>query len=360
MERPTLSAPSHGLEHVFRPDVIGARPPGSPRVARDHGALGLPVTSTWAWIGFSVLVLGMLALDLMVFHRRAHAVRMREALIGSGIWVGVALAFNVGIYLLRGPQPALEFLTAYLIELSLSVDNLFVFLLLFSYFRVPSEYRHRVLFWGIFGAIVMRLAFIFAGVSLIQQVHWIIYVFGAILVWSGIKMATQRDTKIEPEKSVVLRLFRRVMPVSDAYTGAKFFVRVEGRRTATLLFVVLLLVETTDLVFAVDSIPAVLAISTDPFIVYTSNVFAILGLRAMFFALAGLIELFHVLHYGLAAILVFVGVKMLLSDVIHIPIHIALGVVGSILVGCVLLSLALPRRAHSVQPPADPTGPTPP
>jgi tellurite resistance protein TerC len=311
------------------------------------------------WVVFGVLILAVLALDLFVFHRTTHAVRMREALLWSGVWISLALLFCAGVWFVRGPHPALEFLTAYLIEESLSVDNLFVFLLLFSYFGVPEDYRHKVLFWGILGALVMRLVFIFAGVSLLHQFHWLIYVFGTILVVSGVRMASHRGTEIHPEKSPVLRLLRRIMPITERYEGDRFFVVRQGRRMATPLFVVLLMVETTDLVFAVDSIPAVLAISRDPFIVYTSNVFAILGLRSLFFALAKLLDLFHFLHYGLSFILVFVGFKMIASQWIRIPTAAALGVVGGTLAICVLASLAWPRRldAGPLEPGGPPAGP---
>jgi tellurite resistance protein TerC len=304
------------------------------------------------WIVFAVLILGMLALDLLVFRRGAHAVGMREALAWSGVWIGLALLFNLGVLIFRGHQPALEFLTAYLIEESLSIDNLFVFMLLFAHFAVPAEYQHKVLFWGILGALAMRLVFIFAGVALVQRFEWILFGFGAILVVSGIRMARGRETEIHPERSPVLRLFRRVMPITAGYQKDRFFVLDGGRRLATPLFVVLLMVETTDLVFAVDSIPAVLAISRDPFIIYTSNAFAILGLRSLFFALARLLDLFHFLHYGLSFILVFVGAKMILSHWIHIPIAVALGVVGATIIVSTVASLMWPQRSPDPTPPA--------
>lgn len=301
-------------------------------------------SQAWVWVIFNLFVLGMLALDLGVFHRRSHKVEIREALVWSGVWIGLALLFNLGVYYWRGPDAALEFLTGYLIEKALSIDNIFVFLLIFSYFRVPARYQHRVLFWGILGALVMRAVFIFAGISLIQRFHWVIYLFGALLVLSGIKMAMEKDKEIHPEKNPVLKLFRRLMPVTDDYREGKFFIKRDGRHFATPLFIVLLVVETTDVIFAVDSIPAILAITLDPFIVYTSNVFAILGLRALYFALAGVMRLFHYLHYGLSAILVFVGAKMLLADIYKIPIVVALGAVAGILLVAVLASIMLPRR----------------
>jgi len=301
------------------------------------------MTPTLAWIGFILFLLAMLAVDLFIVHRRPHAVTLRESLRWAAIWVALALLFNAGIWYFQGSRAALEFLTGYLIEESLSIDNLFVFLLIFSYFRVPEAYQHKVLFWGILGAIVMRLIFILSGVALIERFHWTIYVFGAILIVSGVKMWSHQNAEIHPERNVVLRLFRRFFPVHPTFEHGTFFTRVQGRRVATTLFVVLLLVETTDLLFAVDSIPAVLAITRDPFIVFTSNAFAVLGLRTIYFALADLMKVFHYLHYGLSAILVFVGLKMVLSDLIDIPIPIALGVIALVLAGCIMLSQARPK-----------------
>jgi tellurite resistance protein TerC len=306
------------------------------------------------WVLFGVFIVVMLALDLFVFHRRAHEVRVRESLLFSALWIGLAMAFNLWILLTRGPQPAMEFLTAYVVEESLSIDNLFVFLLLFRYFGVAPQYQHKVLFWGILGALVMRLVFIVTGVALLERLHWIEYVFGAILVWSGARMASHSEVEIEPEKSRVLKLFKRFFPISPRHEGDKFFVRDAGKLMATPLFVVLLMVETTDLIFAVDSIPAVLAISRDPFIIYTSNVFAILGLRTLFFALAGLMKLFHYLHYGLAAILVLVGLKMIVSAWVKIPIAYTLGAVALIIAGCTIASIVRPRVEEPIEPPAAP------
>jgi len=286
----------------------------------------------------------MLALDLGVFHRKSHEVTIKEALVWSGVWVVLALLFNLGVYYWRGYGPALEFLTGYLIEKSLSVDNIFVFMLIFSYFNVPPRYQHRVLFWGVLGALVMRALLIIVGISLIQRFHWIIYLFGAFLILTGVKMVLNKDKEIRPERNPALRLFRRFVPVTDDYRGGKFFVKQEGRYFATPMLIVLLIVETTDIIFAVDSIPAILAITLDPFIIYSSNVFAILGLRALYFALAGVMKLFHHLHYGLSAILVFVGGKMLLADFYKIPVGLALGVIAGILIISVLASLAFPRR----------------
>ena len=297
------------------------------------------------WVGFNAFVLAMLAIDLGVFHRREHEVTVREALSWTAVWVALALVFNAVIFFWRGPEAALEFLTGYVIEKSLSLDNIFVFLLIFTYFGVSPVHQHRVLFWGILGALVMRAAFIAAGVGLIQRFHWVIYVFGGFLIITGIKMAVQKGREVHPERNPVLRLFKRFFPVTDRYDGSRFFVKENGRRLATPLFIVLLVVETTDVVFALDSIPAILAITLDPFIVYTSNVFAILGLRALYFALAGVMRMFHYLHYGLSLVLVFVGVKMVLADVYKIPIGVALGVVGATIVGSVLASMLFPVQA---------------
>lgn len=301
------------------------------------------------WIGFNIFVLAMLALDLGVFHRKAHEVKVKEALWWSAVWIALAMLFNAGIYVFRGEQAALEFLTGYLLEKSLSVDNIFVFIMIFAYFRVPALYQHKVLFWGILGALIMRAIFIAAGVTLIQQFHWVIYIFGAFLVLTGIKMAAQKDKEVHPEKNPVLKLFRRFMPVTEHYEGSSFFIKKGRRWFATPLFVVLLVVETTDVIFAVDSIPAILAITIDPFIVYTSNVFAILGLRALYFALAGIMQLFHYLAYGLAAILVFVGIKMLMADIYKFPIAVALGVVAGILLISVVASLLRPRQTDGME-----------
>ena len=299
---------------------------------------------TYLWVLFAVVILGLLALDLGIFHRKSHTVKMREALTWSGVWIALALIFNGFIYYTRGPVPAMEFLTGYLVEEALSVDNLFVFLMVFSFFRVPAEYQHKILFWGIIGALFMRAAFILAGITLIQQFHWVIYIFGAFLIITGIKMLTNDDDEINPERNPVLRLFRRFMPVTDNYDRDNFFVRKDGRLFATPLFVVLLMVETTDVIFAVDSIPAILGITTDPFIVYTSNVFAIMGLRSIYFALAGLMQIFHYLKYGLCAILVFVGTKMLISEIYKIPVVVALGTIIGVLLISILASVIWPRN----------------
>ena len=308
----------------------------------------------WLWVGFNVFVLAMLAIDLGVFHKKAHEVSLKEAGTWTTVWVVLALVFNYGIYRFMGPAAGLEFLTGYLIEKALSVDNIFVFVLIFSFFRVPPRYQHRVLFWGILGALVMRGAMIAIGAALIQEFHWIIYVFGAFLVFTGIRMATQTEHAIEPESNPVIRLVRRFVPVTNAYHGQSFFIRQElgGRLrwVATPLFVVLVLVETTDLIFAVDSIPAIFAITTDPFLVYTSNVFAILGLRALYFLLAGVIHRFHYLKLGLSVVLVFVGAKMLLTDVYKLPVQMSLGIIALVLVASVVASLLFPKAAAAHDP----------
>jgi TerC family integral membrane protein len=299
------------------------------------------------WIIFNLFVVVMLALDLGVFHRTAHVIRVREALAWCALWVTLALLFNLGIFLQLGSEPALEFLTGYLLEYSLSVDNIFVFLMIFSYFRVPYLHQHKVLFWGILGALVMRALFILVGITLIQKFHWVIYIMGVFLIITGIKMATQKDADIHPERNPVLRLIRRFVRVTEDYEGGRFFVRRSERLLATPLFIVVLVVETTDVIFAVDSIPAILAITLDPFIVYTSNVFAIMGLRALYFALAGIMQLFHYLPYGLSFILAFVGIKMLLVDIYKIPIGMALGTVAGVLAISVLASILFPPKPES-------------
>ena len=299
----------------------------------------------WLWVGFNVFVLVMLALDLGVFHRKAHVVSFKESITWTVVWVTLALLFNAGVWHFYGSQKALEFLTGYLIEKSLSVDNVFVFVLLFSYFAVPAKYQHKVLFWGILGALIMRAIMIFLGAALIAKFTWVIYVFGGFLILTGIKMVVKREEEIHPERNPVVKWFKRLMPVTSDYRGDKFFVREGGVRAATPLFVVLLLVEVSDLIFAVDSIPAIFAVTTDPFIVYTSNVFAILGLRSLYFALAGVMDKFHYLKIGLGVVLAFVGVKMLLAHTAwKIPTLLALGVVVLILAASVVVSLLRPRK----------------
>jgi tellurite resistance protein TerC len=289
----------------------------------------------------------MLALDLGVFHRRAHTVKFKEALGWSLVWVALAGVFAVLVYLWHGHTAMLEFVTGYVIELSLSIDNLFVFLMIFRYFKVSGASQHKVLFWGILGALIMRAVFILAGVGLISRFHWIIYVFGLLLVYSGVKLLRHDSANVDPSKNPILKLFRRWVPVTHDYVGDKFFVRRPGL-FATPLFVVLLVVETTDILFAVDSIPAILAITLNAFIVYTSNVFAILGLRSMYFALAGMMDLFQYLHYGLSCVLIFVGLKMLSSNYVTLPTWVALAVVAGVLGTSVVASMLAPKKTHSV------------
>ncbi|HYG98982.1 MAG TPA: TerC family protein [Terriglobales bacterium] len=296
------------------------------------------------WIGFNLFVFAMLAIDLGVLNRKAHVVQFREALTWTGVWIALATSFAIGVYFWRGRPVALEFTTGYLVELALSVDNLFVFLLVFRFFKVPGQFQHKVLFWGILGALVMRGIFIYAGVALIHRFHWIIYVFGAFLIYTGIKLALQKETEVHPENNPVIRWFRKVMPVTHDYVGGKFFTRSQMGLCATPLFLVLLVVETTDVLFAADSIPAILAITRDSFIVYTSNVFAIMGLRSMYFALAGMMDIFHHLHYGLSAILTFIGVKMLISTFFIVPTGWALGIVAAVLALSVVASLVFPKK----------------
>lgn len=295
--------------------------------------------SMWSWIGFNAFVLAMLALDLGVFHRKSHVVKLREALTWSGVWIALAMAFNLGLYFTLGEKPALEFLTGYLIEKSLSVDNVFVFAVLFAAFRVPKHCEHKILFWGVFGALLMRAAMIFAGVALIHRFHWLIYVFGGFLVLTGLKMLRPNLKPADPEKHWVILLCRKLFRVTTTYHDDRFVIRQDGKLWATPLLLVLLMVETTDLIFAVDSIPAILAVSSDPFIVYTSNVFAMLGLRALYFALAGMMDKFRYLKYGLAGILAFVGTKMMLVDVAPIRIVVSLCVIVGILALAVIASL---------------------
>ena len=290
------------------------------------------------WIGFNVFVLALLAVDLGVFHRKAHSVSIKEATAWSIVWVSLAMIFNLGIYFTWGEQKALEFFTGYVIEKSLSVDNLFVFVMIFQYFSTPTKYQHRVLFWGILGALILRAIFIAAGSALLNQFHWMIYVFGAFLVFTGIKMLLQGDEKLKPERNPVVRLFERWVPMTREYHGQSFMIRTNGKTRATLLLLVLIVIETTDVIFAVDSIPAIFAVTQDSFIVYTSNVFAILGLRALYFMLAGVMQMFVYLKFGLSLVLCFVGVKMLLADIYKIPIGASLAVIGTVLLLSIIAS----------------------
>ncbi len=303
----------------------------------------------WLWIGFNVFVLAMLALDLGVFHRKSHAVSTKEAITWSVVWISLSLVFNVVIYFTwdrmmpgssyTNSEAALAFLTGYLIEKSLSVDNIFVFILIFSFFAVPAAYQHRVLFWGILGALIMRGILIIVGAALLKEFHWIIYVFGAFLIFTGIRMSLKHDENVQPDKNPVVKFFRRFMPVTENFEEDKFFVRRAGKLFATPLFLILLIVESTDLIFAVDSIPAIFAVTQDSFIVYTSNVFAILGLRALYFLLANIMGKFQYLKYGLSAVLTFVGIKMVIVDLYHIPVGISLIVIASILTISIVASL---------------------
>ncbi len=303
------------------------------------------------WILFAVFIIAMLALDLGIINRKTHVIKMKEALLWTSFWVALAVVFGVGIYYFYGHSKSMEFFTAYLIEYSLSIDNLFVFMLIFKYFGVPHAYEHKTLFWGILLALITRALFIFAGVALINTFSWVMYIFGAFLIYTGIKMAFNSQTEVHPDKNIALRLLRYFMPVSDTFAGSKFFIVKRGIRFATPMLAVLLALETTDILFAVDSIPAVLAISKDPFIIYTSNVFAILGLRSLFFAISGLMKLFHLLHYGLAAILTFVGVKMLIEDFFHVPVTASLIVIASILVVSIVSSIIWPDQEADEVPP---------
>ncbi len=299
---------------------------------------------TLLWVVFNIFVFGMLAIDLGVFHRKAHAVTTKEATSWCLIWITLGLIFNAGVYVFLGPEKGLEFFTGYLIEYSLSVDNIFVFILILSYFSVPSVYQHRVLFWGILGALIMRGVFIATGALLLQKFHWVIYLFGAFLVFTGVKMLVKEEISVRPDDNPVLRILRRFIPIATDYTGKSFFVMQNRKLHATPLFVVLIVIETTDLIFAVDSVPAIFAVSQDPFVVYTSNVFAILGLRSLYFLLAGVVDLFVYLRYGLGVVLAFVGVKMVLSDIYKIPIGLSLMVVIGVLALSIVASLLRPRK----------------
>lgn len=300
------------------------------------------------WIGFSLFILFMLSLDLGLFNRKAHTVRYREAAIWSAVWIALAMIFAAIVFYFQGTDPGLKFLTGYVIELSLSVDNLFVFLLIFSFFKVPARVQHRVLFWGVLGALIMRLTMIFIGATLINRFHWILYIFGAFLVYTGFKMFRQEDSDIQPEENPLVRAVTRYIPITRHYEEQKFFTRVNGKLTGTLLLLVLVIVEVTDLVFAVDSIPAIFAITTNTFIVYTSNVFAILGLRSMYFLLAGVVEKFQYLRMGLAIVLTFIGIKMLIEAFhIVIPVWISLVVVATILLASVAASVIWPKDAET-------------
>jgi len=304
----------------------------------------MPANETVLYIPFAIVVVLLLAIDLGVFNRRAHEVGLKEALIWSVVWTLVALVFNAGIFIYAGTTKALEFFTGYVIERALSFDNLFVFVIIFSYFGVPAKYHHRALFWGVVGALVTRAIFIAAGTALISRFEWILYFFGVILIYSGWKMLREKDFEVHPDSNIFIRAARKLFPVSDGYEAGKFFLRKEGLLYVTPLFLVLITVETTDIIFAVDSIPAVFGVTQDPFIVFTSNVFAILGLRASYFLLSGVMETFHYLSHGLSVVLIFIGVKMLVADVVHISIGLSLAIVVAVLTIAVLASLAKRRR----------------
>jgi len=308
------------------------------------------IGSPLLWGGFLLFVLGMLALDLGVFHRKAHAVSLKEAAIWSTVWVALAGLFAAGVHAWFGPELALQFTTGYVIEKALSVDNIFVFAVIFSYFAVPNALQHRVLFWGILGALVMRAIFILVGGAFLAMFHWAIYVFGAILMLTGVKLLVQRNSHYDPAANPLLRLFRKLFPVSGSFDGQRFFTRQGARLVATPLFLTLLVVEATDVVFAVDSIPAIFAITQDPFIVFTSNIFAILGLRSLYFLLAGVVDKFRYLKLGLAFVLVFVGGKMLAASLYEVPVGLSLLIIGTILSASILASLLANRRESHAQP----------
>jgi len=305
------------------------------------------------WAGFIVFVLTMLVIDLGVFHRKAHEVSLKEAGVWSAVWVALAVVFNVGVYTWFGPERGLEFTTGYLIEKALAVDNIFVFVVIFSAFAIPAIYQHRILYWGVLGALVMRAVFILVGGAFLQRFHWAIYVFGAILAITGIKLLVQRDQEIHPERNPVVRAFQKIFPVTHELEDGKFVVLREGRRYATPLLIALVAVEVTDLIFAVDSIPAIFAITTDPFIVFTSNIFAILGLRSLYFLLAGVITKFVYLKVGLSVVLIFVGAKMLLTDFYKVPILVSLGIIAGVLGLSIVVSLLKPPNVPLTMPAKD-------
>lgn len=296
------------------------------------------------WIGFNVFILFMITLDLILHGRKKQKIAPKKAFLWTVFWIALALAFNILIYYTHGPKSALEFFTGYLVEESLSVDNLFVFLLIFRYFKTPEHLQHRVLFYGILGAILMRALFIFGGIALVQQFKWFFYVFGFLLVYMGIKIVLQKETDIHPEKNLLVNWFSKWMPFTNNYHRERFFISIEGKRYATPLFLALLTVEFTDLLFAIDSIPAIFAITLDPFIVYTSNIFAVLGLRSLFFALKPSLDLFHYLHYAIGIILTFIGIKMIINPFVHVPIWIALGFIVIALASAIILSFLFPQK----------------
>jgi len=297
------------------------------------------------WVVFGVTVIVALFLDLFVFHRHPHKISIKESLLLSAFWIAVGLGFALYVYYTKGYERTVEYLTGYLLEKSLSLDNIFVFILIFSYFKVPEEYRHKVLFWGVFGAIVFRAIFIFAGLELIKHFHWMVYVFGIILIVSAVKLLTTEDKEFHPEDTIVYRLAKRFFPLTPKHQDGRFFIKENGKTYATPLFLALFFVESSDIMFAIDSVPAILAVSKDPFVVYTSNIFAILGLRSLYFAAAGILPLFHYLHYGLSFILGFIGVKMLLSDFYKIPVEVSLILIGSAIALSIAASLVVKKKA---------------
>ena len=304
----------------------------------------MPTLPLWAWGAFLIFIVAMLALDLGVFRRKSHEIKLKEALTWCAVWFSLAMSFAAIVWWWQGPERGLEWLTAYVVEIALSVDNVFVFIVIFTFFKVPKAHQHRVLFWGIVGAAILRFIFIFAGVALLARFHWLIYVFGAFLLVTGIKLALPQKDDFDPETNFAVRLLRRFYPVSPDYDGGKFFTMMNGVKAATPLFVVLIVIETTDVAFALDSIPAVLAISDLPFIVFTSNIFAILGLRSLYFALSGVMDLFRFLNIGLAFVLSFIGVKMLISGYYHIPVGISLATIACTLALAVGASLVFPAK----------------
>lgn len=304
----------------------------------------MPENETLLFVLFNFFIIAMLALDLGIFHKKAHGVGMREATIWSIVWVAMSLAFCAGLFIFVGPTTGFEFLTGYLIEKALSVDNIFVFILIFSYFGVPEKYQHKILFWGVLGALIMRSIFILTGAALISRFEWILYIFGAILIISGWKMMMQGETEVHPEKNIFIRLARKFFPVFSGWETSKFFIRRDGKLYITNMFLVLITIETTDVVFAVDSIPAIFAVTRDPFIVYSSNVFAILGLRALYFVLAGVMNSFYYLKTGLSLILVFVGIKMIIAEFYHLPIVLSLLIICTILTVSVVASIMRNKR----------------
>ncbi|MEJ7554964.1 MAG: TerC family protein [Aquificaceae bacterium] len=296
------------------------------------------------WLIFGAVVFTALFLDLFVFHRNPHKISLKEALLLSAFWIALGLAFGVFVYFDRGYDRAVEYFTGYLLEKALSLDNIFVFILIFSYFKIPEEYRHKVLFWGVLGAIVFRAIFIFAGLELIKHFHWVVYIFGVILIVSAIKLLTTEEKEFHPEQTLVYRIAKRLIPLRPHNGDGRFFIKEGGRLYATPMFLALVFVESSDIMFAIDSVPAILAISKDPFVVYTSNIFAILGLRSLYFAAAGILPLFHYLHYGLSFILGFIGVKMLLSEFYKIPVEVSLLLIGSAIFLSVVASLVVKKK----------------